>query len=307
MDNSARLQTSTYGRGNAGNVTIEAGERVSLNNDSVIFNTVEENGIGTGGNINISTGSLSISNGSQLQTRTLGKGNAGDVTINARDRVSLDGSSPGGFGSAINASVEDKAIGTGGDILINAGSLSVANEAALATSTGGRGDAGSINIQASDRVMLDNNAFFLSTVNQHGIGTGRDISITTGALSITNGSAFSSNTFEQGSAGNISIDVRNQLSLDNNSELSSSVGSNARGNGGTIRINAGSLSATNISVLQTSTLGPGNAGNVPINARDAVSFAGFRFDEQGQPLASGVSSTVEETGVGNAGTIRIAW
>ncbi|MFL9459019.1 hypothetical protein AB0758_49620 [Tolypothrix bouteillei VB521301_2] len=53
---------------------------------------MEREAIGKGGNINITTGSLSLTNGAQiLAGNRAGQGDAGNVVINARDRVFVDG------------------------------------------------------------------------------------------------------------------------------------------------------------------------------------------------------------------------
>lgn len=44
---------------------------------------------GKGGNINIKTGNLSVTNRAVLSTTTYGNGDAGNITIEARNNVSL--------------------------------------------------------------------------------------------------------------------------------------------------------------------------------------------------------------------------
>jgi large exoprotein involved in heme utilization and adhesion len=43
--------------------------------------------IGNAGGINITTGSLLVTNGARVNATTSGQGNAGNITINARDTV----------------------------------------------------------------------------------------------------------------------------------------------------------------------------------------------------------------------------
>lgn len=91
----SQVRTTTLGQGNAGSVTINARDLVSLDS-SAILSIVESrnlNGIavGNGGDIRITTGSLALTNGAVVSASTFGEGNAGNVIINARDRVSLVG------------------------------------------------------------------------------------------------------------------------------------------------------------------------------------------------------------------------
>ena len=106
-----------------------------------------------GGDVRISTGSLSLRNGAQIDASTNGSGDSGSVIIEARDRIDLNNSivfsrSGGDFGNGrvILAS------GRGGDVRISTSSLSVRNGAQLNASTFGRGNAGSVLIEARDRV-----------------------------------------------------------------------------------------------------------------------------------------------------------
>jgi large exoprotein involved in heme utilization and adhesion len=61
---------------------------------SSVFSTVNDSSFGEGGDINIITGSLSLTRGSQLVSSTFGQGDAGSININARNTVSLDGEGP---------------------------------------------------------------------------------------------------------------------------------------------------------------------------------------------------------------------
>ncbi|MCL6754870.1 filamentous hemagglutinin N-terminal domain-containing protein, partial [Nostoc sp. CCCryo 231-06] len=84
----AILVASTFGQGNAGNVTVRAQDAVSLA-DAYILSTVESGGVGKGGNIDINAAKVSLIDGAQLQALTRGQGNAGNVTVRARDAVDL--------------------------------------------------------------------------------------------------------------------------------------------------------------------------------------------------------------------------
>ncbi len=80
----------------AGDITLNATGDIKID-DSGIVNNIQQQGIGNGGNITLSTNSLSLTNGAQLRTDTYGQGNTGNVIINATNSVSLDGSGSGIF------------------------------------------------------------------------------------------------------------------------------------------------------------------------------------------------------------------
>lgn len=88
----AILGASTFGEGKAGNVTIVARDTVSfVGEKSSAASTVEVTGKGEGGNINITTGSLSVADGAILIASVFGEGKAGNVNIVARKSVSFVG------------------------------------------------------------------------------------------------------------------------------------------------------------------------------------------------------------------------
>ncbi len=312
----SRLSASTYGQGNAGNIIIDAGDRVSFDGTrSAVVSRVEENGRGIGGNIRITTNSLSVTNGGRLNARTNGQGDAGNIIVNARD-ISFDGRSRDGIPSAALSGVEENGRGMGGDIRITTNSLSVTNGARLTATTLGKGNAGNIIIDARDRVSFDGtgtssdgkkvSSTATSRVEENGRGMGGDIRITANSLSVTNGGSLNANTNGQGNAGNIIIDARD-VSFDGTSSdgklasiALSRVEKNGRGMGGDIRITANSLSVINGASLNANTNGQGNAGNIIIDVRD-VSFDGRSRDG----VASAAISSVAKNGRGKGGNIHI--
>jgi filamentous hemagglutinin family protein len=324
LTNGAFLSASTRGRGNAGSVNINARDTVSFDgegrdgNPSGAFSSVStEKAVGNGGNVKITTGSLSLTNGAFLSASTSGRGNAGSVNINVRDTVSFDGESRDGDKSGAFSMVStEKAVGNGGNVNITTGSLSVTNGALLSASTKGRGSAGDVNINARDTVSFDGEgrhgnksgaASMVSTADAE--GNGGDVNITTGSLSLTNGAFLSASTRGRGSAGDVNINARDTVSFDgegrngNNSGAFSSVSTaDAEGNGGNVNITTGSLSLTNGAFLSASTSGRGNAGSVNINARDTVSFDGEDRDGNRSGAFSMVSTADAE---GNGGNVNI--
>jgi hypothetical protein len=70
--NGAQFISNTFGRGNAGNITIKAGDTVSFDGTtpqkipSAVFTTVEAGAKGKGGDINITANNLSLTNGGEL-------------------------------------------------------------------------------------------------------------------------------------------------------------------------------------------------------------------------------------------------
>lgn len=97
----------------AGSIAINASESVTIGTEStILLNTL---GSGDGGNLELNTGSLSITGGSQISSATFAVGDGGDLTINA-DNIDLAGTTADGLTiSRIDASTSGS--GTGGNNL----------------------------------------------------------------------------------------------------------------------------------------------------------------------------------------------
>ncbi|MDZ8088426.1 MAG: S-layer family protein, partial [Nostoc sp. DedQUE12b] len=268
--------------GDAGNININARDRVLFDLGGQAYSNVTTRG--KGGDINISTELLTVTNGSKLTASTSGVGNAGNITINTN-------------------------------------SLFVTNESFLAASANGEnGDAGNININARDLVSFENGAKVYTDVNQASFsdttevkGNGGDIKITSGLLSLTNGAQFISNTQGEGNAGNITIDT-GALTVTNESYLAASA-NGENGDAGNININArdrvlfdrGSA-FSNVGICSLIAVGctlsnntiKGNGGNIRINAPSLQLI-------NGSFLATGVGddNNLEKKVEGNAGKISI--
>jgi len=318
LTNGAQVSAATLGKGNAGIVNIQASDWIffdgvdSNGNASGAFSNVEEGAEGNGGEIKITTSSLSVTNGAQLVAATLGKGNAGSVNIQVSDSISFDGVDSNGNPSGAFSNVEEGAEGNGGEIKITTSSLSVTNGAQLGAGTSGKGNAGSVTIQASDSIFFDgvdsngndgeaSGAF--SNVEEGAEGNGGDIKITTRSLSVTNGAQLGAGTSGKGNAGSVTIQASDSLSFDgvgsNGNSSGAVVGSEAQGNGGNLNITTRSLSVTNGAQLGAATLGTGNAGSVTIQSSDSLSFDGV--GSNGNSSGAVVASRAQ----GNAGDIKI--
>ncbi|NMF83364.1 filamentous hemagglutinin N-terminal domain-containing protein [Nodosilinea sp. P-1105] len=280
VTNGAGLNANTFGTGNAGNVEIEARDSVVFDGTSTdgrfrsaTFSRVGPMAEGVGGNVLISTGSLTITNGARLNTSTAGFGDAGNVKIEAHGSVILDGRSDDGqFPSGVVTRVERQGTGQAGGITISANLLQVSSGATLTSSTLGIGDAGHVDIDVRGAAVFDNNSTVFSNVASTASGTGGNLVIRTSSLTVTNGAQLITDTRGIGDAGRVDIDARDTILFDGTSNdgqfpsaAFSTVEFGAVGAGGDVVVTTGSLAVTNGARLSTSTEGTGDAGNVVIN------------------------------------------
>ncbi|MGL6337841.1 MAG: beta strand repeat-containing protein, partial [Waterburya sp.] len=307
LTNGGQINTSLAGgEGKGGIVNINARESVTLDGVSVdnigspkpstILSIVEAAGIGDGGEINITTPNLSLTNGGQISAGTLGQGNAGNININATESVSLNGvggdndSSITFFNSGIFNTVGDPNLpnefpqdvfspvlkGNAGEINITTPNLSLTNGGLISASTFGQGNAGNIDINATESVTLDFSGI-LNTVENTAIGNGGEINITTPNLAIANDSGISVSSFGKGNGGSILVSV-DTLTLSNNAAIESrniplELISDNKVSGGNITLQiANDLILSNNTAISASAGSNANGGNLNIDARFIVAF-----------------------------------
>jgi filamentous hemagglutinin family protein len=323
------------GRGDAGNITITVSNDVTFDgvnsnpSFSGIISQVRPGASGNAGNINIKAGSLSLTNGASISSTTfgIGNGNAGNVAIDVSGAVTLDGfvtvlDGNGNqivFQSSIFSTAQNTGVGNGGDIKIEAGSLSMNNFSAIGNSVFDRGNGGKIILHVDGAIDLNNRSFIVSAIGENAEGNGGEIEIESGSLSMNNLAFISNSVFGRGNGGKIILNVDGAIALNNRSRIESNLRENAVGNGGDIEIEAGSLTLTNGAQLNTSTQGEGNGGNITVDVKGgAVTIDGLiaLFDENGKPLftprgnqrfdRSGIFSEVGPEANGKGGNIEIA-
>ena len=311
-----------FPKAQADNITIDANS-IFASGNSEIRN--ENLGIGNAGNIKITTGTLKFTEGSAIVTSTFGQGNAGDIDITATGDVTFDRDFGGVFSTvAVNRDEREAnvagVVGSGGDITITANSLFLTNGSSLNTKLAGVGDGGNITLNISETTLIEgkgeitvNNSFEVATAilaqiegeNEEGTrfsgqGNGGNVTIDTGDLIIRSveDQGFGpfilvDNRGGVGNTGNIIINATDSVVLEAKTQLSTRISNNAIGNAGSIELKTKTLSLNN-ALVQTNTLGKGNAGNIIIEATSVT------MDQ-----ASLMLSQVRGTANGKVGEIRI--
>jgi len=319
------ITASTFGMGNAANISISATEEfqatglVSDSNNKIyisgIFAQVQSGVQGNGGDITINTGKLTVSQGAQISSATFGTGDAGDVRVNATQEVRLDGVvfSQNELGdivaqtSGIFARVQFGASGQGGDITIITPKLTISNVGRISASTFGIGNAGNILVNASQQVLVrgakvsPDGIFQASSIFARvggvALGKGGNIYINTGKLTVADGAQISAESVApQGIAGNVNINA-SQLSLNNHASILTNT---QAGNGGNINIDSKFILASpfeNSNITANSLQGSG--GKVTIDSKGL-------FGIQANSVDTGLTSDITASSAnGPQGTVTI--
>jgi filamentous hemagglutinin family protein len=246
-------------------------------------------GSGRGGDIRILARSVLLADGAQLSASTHSSGSGGNLVIQATERVELSGVVPPGVSPGLIPNPDDD--------LVNPGGLAGIPKGAY---LGGYIPKGNV----QDLSQASNNIFptgIFTQTTAGSTGNAGSIVITAPQVVVQAGAAIAATTFGQGNAGNVSIStLGGNVNLQNSSILSG-VATGSAGGSGTIDIQTASLSLTGNSLIQTQTLGQGNAGTIQIMATNSVNLAGAE-----SAIRSGSGDAQNQgTNFGSGGNLRI--
>lgn len=312
MQDRSEISASTNGGGNGGNVTVTTQEAVLLSGSATgITSLIDAAAVGNGGTIAITAGSIAVLDSARIDSRIQGtteygpggRGVGGNVTISTGTGAAQFEGIGGGVITGLFLGGE----GRSGTIDLTAGSVSLREGARVATTTfggtPGQADAGNINLSV-DTLSVEQNAQLISG--------------SFGAFGVTG----------QGRAGNITVQARGDVRLrqgrsgygssgvleddgDQRAGIYTSV-SDSTGRGGTIDLQARSVTVLDGALIAANSETGGDAGNINLVTSEFVLlsretgvplFQGTPGGSSANPFGSGLV-TFTSTG-GQGGTIAV--
>ena len=326
--------TNSQGSGTGGNTNITA-QSLTIQNGGVI--SAQANGSGPGGQVNISTDNLELATGGQLTSGSVigingvtrqpllpPSGTGGEITIQGltgpSGSVLIDGGSSGIFSNAVGT-------GAAGNTNISAQSLTIQNGGTITASTSGTASSasgGTITVKA-DTVTLNTGGTM--TAASTGPGASGEVIVQGPASPAQSilidglGSGIFTDTHSTGAGGDIHLSS-NSVTLQNGGTLSATTsGTSPSAIGGSISVNAtDGVTMTNGGLITASSTGPGNAGNIFINAGQQLQMNGSSITTEAAQASGGniniqavdqvrlVNSTISTSvlgGTGSGGNITI--
>lgn len=303
--------------------------------------SVGETVTGNSSNLTIEAERIKITNGALIATATFSAGDSGDINIKT-DSLELSGtglipllSNDGTpFPSGIFTTVAVPLVtGNGGNITINTSSLQIADGGQIRSGTFGLGDSGDISIK-SQEISIRDISFFLDTNVSSGIfassglgiltgetqqttGNGGSITIDTDNLTLTEGGQIGTGTSSTGNSGDLILQAQDiniigqsfsSLNetltgfVDTSGLFTSVVRADALGNGGDIVVETDNLQIFNGGAIAANVFGQGSGGDIQIDANNVNISDSFVVSD----IRSGITTTVEATGTGDAGNIEIS-
>ncbi len=210
--------------GKAGSILISASGKVSVAGNSLI-NAFTANATDSGF-IAVQADNVTISEGGQISTASLGEGKAGNIVLTARSvTIGRDGA------------VDAQALGTGeaGEILVRADQDLLLDGGAISTSSLA-GSGGTITVQAGQRIVLQNGGFILTAIFGDGTGTRAGGIVVSGTdrgntrnVVLDADSAISATAFNVGDGGTIRISTDGLITQPGHIDASA-----RQGNAGTV-------------------------------------------------------------------------
>jgi len=227
ISDGASISASTSGGGNAGNITVNAGQVLLSNGAVITSSTSSAPNAGVGGTINISSQSISMSEGAKIDASTSGPGNAGKITISSGlitgDKNAFISTSSTGSGSAGDLSLNSPTSLTirgmtvqtsssqtsGGNIKLTAPNLVRIVDSTITSSVQGQAGSNGGNINIDPQLVVIQNSQLLANANA---GAGGNITIAaSGAVLVDPNSLLSATAGPAGVSGSVNISAPIQI------------------------------------------------------------------------------------------------
>lgn len=283
VEGGARLGSFTVTAGRAGALDLQAGRDLTVRGASQISSFTTSTG--DAGRLLLAAGrELLLTESAELSTNTLGDGAGGSITLRApvlrvEGDARVSSSTIGGGG-----------LGDAGSVVLQADNRLLLARANVNSLTGSAGRAGSLQLSAPE-IVIDDQSQLLASVFQGARGAGGAVRVQAGqSLTVRGGSRIDSSSFGGGDAGDVLLSSGGGLDLLGQSLLSSFTTGAARA--GTVQLQAaGRLQLAGGSHVEASTTGSGAAGSLRLQG--------------GEVLIDGASLNSSTLGSGAAGQIDV--
>ncbi len=323
-ENGAFIDATTLAPGKGGTIVVNASS-ISLN---AAFITTGTSGLNAGdsGDITVNTNHIVANNNGFITAVSVGNGQAGNLSVNARESIELIGVNPFQITENVDGYTGffTSGLGTGksGNIQITTKKLSMFSGADIAAGVFAAGEGGNININATGSVELSGrspNGYSMTDINTLTTpgSTGGNLFIQTPSLTLQNGAMLNVRSQGTGSPFNLQV-VADTIKIFNQSRIE---GTAIAGEGANINLQANTLQIAQNSFISATAgfLGATrNGGNINITTNTlgllanssifANAFSGkggnITITTKGNFISTDSNITASST-LGVSGTVKI--
>jgi filamentous hemagglutinin family protein len=314
---SIRVDTTGAVEGLQPAIRVQAASDLVIANASVIG--VTTSGDGPVGDIDVSGRNVSLSDGSVISSQTFGAGRGGDIRVTATETLSVSGrdafgnpsdissfTSFTGQGGRITVSAPTVSLdgggrirtltfgeGAGGDVLVNATRFGLADSAQIVSGAAFTGVGGDITVTADAITLLGGPGTRIASSAAAEVGADLEISrvgdivLSGRTIDISGGAQVQSGNLLQ-DAGNVTLQATESIRVASGSRISSQA---FESKGGVIRIATPALSIDD-AIIDTGTLGIGDAGDVFVDAARLSLVNGGKIVSSAQMFSGGRGGNV---------------
>ncbi|WP_138506817.1 filamentous hemagglutinin N-terminal domain-containing protein [Nostoc sp. PA-18-2419] len=176
----AQVNTGTFRAGKkGGNLSVDAqdvqliGTSANGRFSSGLFARANPNSTGDAGNLTVTTNTLLVRDGAQVNTGTSGAGNGGILSVDAQDVQLIGTSANGRFSSGLFARASLDSTGDAGDLTVKTNTLLVRDGARVTVQSSTTGTAGSMTLNARS-IRLNNNASLIANTRSPKVDRDRE-------------------------------------------------------------------------------------------------------------------------------------
>ncbi|BAU10657.1 unknown protein [Leptolyngbya sp. NIES-3755] len=313
IESGGYLGTTTLGTGRSGNALIHADNIfVAGTTPTFIGSVIAANTVGlggNGGNLTIHTRQLTLQQSGLVAVSSIGRGSAGNLTVNATESIEISGGIPQTYSSAIASTVDfpnpnlqrlfgipAQPQGNAGSVTINTPILRINDQASVSVLNRGVGNAGTLSINA-EQIFVDRGGGISAFTRA---GNGGNIAIQSQLVKLQNEALIATAAMGQGDGGNLTLNVPVMIGLGNSDIVASAID----GRGGNINITTQAILGLNYRTQLTSESDItassqfGVNGTVQINTPDINPNSGLiqlpiSVINPNQRLANGCAATGE--------------
>ncbi len=221
--NGGEISSSTFARGDAGQVIVQAGE-LTIDNANLegqftrITSDAYSGSEGDAGSVDVTVGGhLSVIRGAHISSGTYALGHGGDVTIRSGS-AAVEGAE--GLVTGVYSQANAGSAGDAGSVDVSVdGLLALTQGGVISSGTFSLGKGGGVTVRAGDLTIDDRNLADqftgISSQANEGFGDAGFVDITVGnVLTMLDGGQISSSTFSFGNAGDVTVSAR-EVRIDN--------------------------------------------------------------------------------------------